>query len=225
MRKPNPLLQGAVADYETETLELVTVQQNALTKHLKRPATSFATCKSRHGYPEISKWHTHQPMLKAFLRDFDFESIFEFGMGEGSTQLLAEHAKMLISIELDNDAWYKKTCAELEDYVFVNFFPYLILGAEAGVNYFKATDTHWDMVFCDGTKHSRKPAIEAAFDKTDLILTHDTELDNYRWSKIQLPEGWWWYDVKIYPVWSAVISNNDEYRELAESFYGNYRVE
>ena len=150
----------------------------------------------------MDRFATHLPVLERAIRDFGIETVLEFGTGLYSTPLLVQLCKEVISVEMHERSWFDKNRTELAS---PNFTPLLMLGPEVGVEYLLNADRRFDMIFVDGHEDSRWKVVNAAFDKTDVIIAHDTEVRYYQWHRIELPDGWIWLDFKKHIPWTSVF--------------------
>lgn len=151
--------------------------------------------------PEASTMYSHVPVIETIFALFDIQTVLEFGMGFGSTPFFVKHSKHVTSIEMNSGEWYTKMCTELKEYD--NFIPVLCLGE---FEYKKLALREWyDFVFVDGHGDSRWSVINDMFEKTNLMVAHDTETTTYKWDQVKLPSGWKWIDLKFANTWSSII--------------------
>jgi predicted O-methyltransferase YrrM len=146
--------------------------------------------------------HSHIPVLHALLKTCNIKSVFEFGSGLGSTPIFVKGCESVHSVEMQNESWFIKVQDELGTYE--NFKYEMMLGADDSIEYFIGLNKKYDMVFVDGHGLTRPECINAAFDKTDIVVTHDTNVPSYNWQRIELPEGWSRIDYKVIP-WTTVF--------------------
>ena len=145
--------------------------------------------------------HSHLPVLAEILDAHDIRTVFEFGMGDGSTGLFLEKCLLVVSVEMNKVEWFKKLTQRWGHKT--NWTPVLRLGM----------DTSWtgamryDMAFIDGHGDCRPEQIRTAMQMTDLIVVHDTQEPGYKWERIRddLPDGWTWEDDKRHPTWTSVL--------------------
>ena len=149
--------------------------------------------------------HSHLPVLAEILDAHDIRTVFEFGMGDGSTGLFLEKCLLVVSVEMNKVEWFKKLTQRWGHKT--NWTPVLRLGM----------DTSWtgtmryDMAFIDGHGDCRPEQIRTAMQMTDLIVVHDTQEPGYRWERIKddLPDGWTWEDDKRHPTWTSVLRREE----------------
>jgi predicted O-methyltransferase YrrM len=150
-------------------------------------------------------WNSHKPVLHALLKTCNIESVFEFGSGFGSTPIFVEGCKSVHSVEMQSEDWFVKVKEKLSSYE--NFKYDMMLGPIDAIVYFAGVDKKYDLVFVDGHGLSRPECINAAFSKTDIVVTHDTDVPSYHWERINLPEGWSKINYKVVP-WTTVFHKN-----------------
>lgn len=159
----------------------------------------------------ISKYSTHLPVLQKLFELVKIETVFEFGMGLFSTRFFEEHAKRVISIEMNKESWFDKVNASGSwNNVTLHYMP----GPTDAVEYLASSDEKWDLVFVDGHADGRSQGINAAFEKTGLIVVHDTETafakrDPYRWSLVKARPDFIWLDVFTTVPWTSVVCKDE----------------
>lgn len=133
---------------------------------------------------------THLPVLEKLFDQYDIEIVLEFGMGEHSTAFFVNRGVQLCSVEEDSDAWFEKICTQHQSAK--NFCGMNLAGKkkESAVAVLNLTDVKFDLIFVDGRADTRVDIVNAAFQKTDLIVAHDTEAHSYGWESIQVPHFW-----------------------------------
>jgi len=146
---------------------------------------------------------SHIPVLEKLFQLYPIKTVLEFGMGFGSTPFFLNKGVRLISVEMQNKEWYDKVIDRHP--ASRTFEPILSIGPMA----YKTIqlDGWYDLIFIDGHGDSRWSVINDVFPHTDLIAVHDTQEDSYGWNKVKMPEGWSWFDVKEFPVWTAILTN------------------
>lgn len=159
---------------------------------------------------------SHLPILEKVFRIKQINTVLEFGMGMGSTVFFLNKCKDLTSIEMKNEPWHKK----MSDWYTINktsckFNPILALGPDT---YKNLTYEPWyDLIFVDGHGLTRWNVINDMFSRTDLMMAHDTQQPTYQWSRVKLPPGWIWKDIKKFDVWTSIITKDrtilDRYQE------------
>lgn len=154
----------------------------------------------------MNPYNTHLPILSFITKHLDCDSIFEFGTGFCSTPFFSKNFKTVISIEMQDEEWYKKV-AELD---LPNTSIHCMLGMKLGLDYFETLPFKFSCVFVDGHGGNRWECINKAFDKTDIIVTHDTETSGYEWHLVQKPNNFIWLDILNFNPWTSVITKNKD---------------
>lgn len=128
------------------------------------------------------KHASHLPVLELIFKNSDIKDVFEYGCGVYSTRFFVDHAKTVISVEMNRKIWYDKIKLEI---VSDNFNLLYIEGADA-IKYFNSTNKIYDMVFVDGDNASRRACAYNSFGKAETIAVHDVNLTWKRWKH----RGW-----------------------------------
>jgi hypothetical protein len=147
---------------------------------------------------EISTF-SHLPVLKRVIEEHKPRTVFEFGMGDGSTPLFIEHCRQVVSVEMQSLSWYVELVGKYEA---DNWAPICLPCPRCGI-YFLTGGQTFDLVFVDGHGDTRPEQIRAASEKTDLIIAHDTEEPSYGWGRVNMP-GWKETTYKDHPTWTTV---------------------
>ena len=155
----------------------------------------------------LNDYSTHLPILQFVLDTNEKWKIFEYGMGMYSTTLFAEKADKLIAVEMQDENWFNK----MSQCDFKNNTELrCMVGKDLAIDLFKSLDVKFDLVFVDGHGESRWKCINEAFDKCDIIIAHDTETLSYNWHYVNLPNNYFWLDIKVHNPWTSVITNNKD---------------
>jgi len=165
---------------------------------------------------ELNNYNTHIPILEFIFNNIETDNIFEYGMGSYSTPLFSKKFKNVIAVEMQDESWYEKIKSE-------NLGPnvnlYCLLGEKKPIEFFRSLDTKFSCVFVDGHGGNRWECINEAFNKTDIIVAHDTETPGYNWNLVKLDDNYTWIDVINYNPWTSVITNNSELIEKIKSVF------
>ena len=173
----------------------------------------------------MDPYSSHIPILEFIFKTRSISSVFEFGPGKYSTRFFEENAKHTISVELTNEEWFNKVKNGVDhDRVEVLY----ITDLNKALDVF-AKGQNYDLVFVDGSFESRVPCIEAAFRRSPVIVTHDTEMsefqnDPYRWNSVRLQQGYFWVDVMQFLPWTSVVTNQTRLMNELLLQYSNSRV-
>ena len=146
---------------------------------------------------------SHLPVLYYLGTRVKVASVFEFGCGVFSTQFFVDWISEVESVEMQHQEWYDKI--KLVHGQCEKFKISCMIGPEEAIDYFSSLSRRWDMVFVDGHGESRWKAVNSAFNKTDLIVAHDTEDPRYHWDRVAVPAYWHRLDFKQLPVWTTVF--------------------
>lgn len=167
----------------------------------------------------MNDYATHLPILECISDNIECESIFEFGMGNYSTKLFADRFKKVISVEMQEEQWFK-TMKEQNFGSHVDLF--CALGKKPAIDILNSLNNDvkkFSCIFVDGHGENRWECINESFKKTDIIVTHDTETAGYNWYLVNKPSNFIWIDIKEYNPWTSVItSNHDVVRFLVKKF-------
>lgn len=163
----------------------------------------------------LESWATHLPVLESILNNCPIESVFEFGSGFGSTPLFIERCKHVHSIEMQNDDWFHRVNEKFKE---CSGFTYeKAIGPRIGIDIFKNTGRNYDLVFVDGHGDTRWDCINKSFDRTNIIVTHDTNVPSYKWNLIEIPTGWEVYEYKkIIPYTKIFYTNATEIHSVIQ---------
>jgi hypothetical protein len=123
-------------------------------------------------------------------------------MGLYSTPFFVAQCRKVISVEMQDEKWFESIIQKVSS---PNFKPILSLGPTDACRLLKSSEDKFDLIFVDGHGDSRYNAVNEAFDKTDVIVMHDTETPLYFWNRIIVHPGWYWIDFKKYNPWTSVI--------------------
>lgn len=164
----------------------------------------------------MNGYGSHMPILKKYIAEFHPASVWEFGCGDNSTPLFIEHCKSVVSIEMQKPEWFM---AMLEKYGGQKHFALLCMpGAFAAPEYLAMQDRRFDLVFVDGHMQSRVGQIDAAFGKTDVIITHDTDQPCYQWGTVRMPPDWVWIDIISTNPWTTIVTRRSDVIEWSRQF-------
>jgi hypothetical protein len=150
---------------------------------------------------------TQLPILEFITSNIECNRAFEFGMNRYSTNLLSDRFKNIISVEMNDQNWYE----EMRE---VQFPPHvdlqIALGKKSAIDILKSIDGKLSCVIVDGHSDNRWECINASFDKTDIIIAHDTEIHSYNWDLVKKPKEFLWIDIKEYNPWTSVLTTNKD---------------
>jgi hypothetical protein len=126
-------------------------------------------CEQIEPFTVTSAYNSHRPLLKAALLNTYTGTIIEFGMGEGSTELLSMAAKdqerRFISYE-NNPEWFAKMVHLHTPYNNLKFV----------TDWDKAKVVNCSILFIDhAPAERRKVEIERFRGHAEVIIVHDTE--------------------------------------------------
>ena len=126
-------------------------------------------CEQIDPFTVTSKYNSHRPVLKVALTNITEGTIIEFGMGEGSTEILSmaakEQERRFISYE-NNPEWYAKMVRLHSPYNNLKFV----------TDWDKASIIKCAILFVDhAPAERRKIEIERFKGKAEVIIVHDTE--------------------------------------------------
>jgi hypothetical protein len=157
----------------------------------------------------IDPYASHIPILETIFSICNIKKVFEFGPGKYSTKFFETMAEKTISVELSSEKWFEDVEKEMDKNKVSLFY---ISDLEKALSLFNQTQ-NIDLTFVDGSFESRIPCIELAFDKCQVIVTHDTEMayvngDPYRWNSVRMKQGYFWIDVMEYFPWTSVITKD-----------------
>jgi hypothetical protein len=150
---------------------------------------------------------TQLPILEFITDNIECKSAFEFGMNHFSTTLLSNKFKNIISVEMQD----RNCFDEMKRY---NFPPNVdlqcALGKTPAIDILKSINGKLSCVVVDGHEDNRWECINASFDKTDIIIAHDTEMHSYKWNLVEKPKDFLWIDIKQYNPWTSVLTTNKD---------------
>lgn len=138
----------------------------------------------------MDAYSTHTPILQTILNTININSVFEFGCGLYSTVLFGQKCKSIISVEMQSQEWYEKMKNQISKNVSLLYNP----GAYDAIEIFRKMQENFDLVFVDGHGDSRWECINAAFSKSNIIVTHDVETPSYNWHLVNKPNDWYYYE-------------------------------
>ena len=155
---------------------------------------------------KIDPYSTHLPVLKRIFDVVKVRKVFEFGPGPYSTKFFSERAKDLISIEQSRQGWSEVMQEQYPGAVFL-FEPEW----KRAVELLAKTRKEFDLVFVDGAAQGRWACVNAAFDKAEIIVAHDTDAkEMYQWNRVKMPKGWQRFDYAIPMPATSVWTKNKE---------------
>ena len=153
---------------------------------------------------------SHMPVLERIFKTFDICSAVEFGMGKHSTPFLLINCCKVMSIEMQEEDWYRKTVKQLGENE--NWQHHLNLGAFEFLKLDYAEEI--DFAFIDGHGDSRPECLNLMFaHEVPVIAAHDTEKRCYGWHRVKKPDN---YEVSINSVvgkCTTVYIRKDWYRK------------
>lgn len=134
----------------------------------------------------VDPYSTHLSLLGVLLAAYQPKQIVEFGPGNFSTELFLKSGAKVMSIEMQEPAWYKaikkKHAAQLKKN---QLDLHLSLGADA----FLALEYpyHIDLAFIDGHADSRPETANLMFEKkAGIVVVHDFEYKGYGWERMNV---------------------------------------
>jgi len=160
----------------------------------------------------MQAYGTHKPVLEAILKHTKIEKVLEFGMGRFSTDFFLGKVKKLVSIEQQNQHYYDMYSKKYTDRNDVDFM--FLPGPAYGPEWLRKSKSEFDLIFVDGDAEGRPLAINEAFKKTKIIVSHDTESKMYQWDNIKVPSGWKVVEFKKTIPWTTVWTKD---KKLATS--------
>ncbi len=137
------------------------------------------TDKRKDGMPKgVVKESTssHVPILRKAVEILSPKSVLEFGCGQFSTLMFLDMGIEVTVIDEPGD-WF-------------NWIAPLVPRAHNGIDE-ADTDQEFKLVFVDGSRRSRRPAIEWSLERDDVqtIIYHDADDPTYNWPKT-MPKRW-----------------------------------
>ena len=154
----------------------------------------------------MDPYSSHLPILEAIYHLVPIDSVFEYGCGRFSTPFFASNSKAVVSVEMQDVAWYTTMSEELKSYPNLTLME--SLGAWPALELYRALDRRWDLVFVDGHADSRWNCINLATLNCDIIVAHDTESPGYGWSHVLLPPNYVEIRFKEHHPWTSVWTCN-----------------
>jgi len=160
----------------------------------------------------MEAYGTHRPILEKLIEGAAIKTVLEFGTGNFSTDFFIDKVEHLTSIEQQRHNYfqqYEKKFGDRKD-----FDLKCMMGPGLGADWLRDYDGQFDLIFVDGDAVGRPLAINQAFNKTSIIVAHDTESGIYDWESVEVPEGWQVIEFKEKVPWTTVWTNNSEVVEL-----------
>jgi hypothetical protein len=149
---------------------------------------------------------TQLPIIEFITSNIECDRAFEFGMNLFTTNLLSDRFKNVISVESDQN-WYDEMKKEqLPDHVDLQ----ISLEKKSAIDILNSVNGKLSCVIVDGNEDDRWECINASFEKTDVIIAHDTETHSYKWNLIEKPKDFLWIDIKQYNPWTSVLTTNKD---------------
>jgi len=132
----------------------------------------------------MNDYETHKPILELIINNYPVENIIEFGLGYYSTPLFLEKCKHTTSVEMQSEEWFNKIKDEYLKYS-NKWTPLLSIGpfTYKDLQY----DSYYNLAFIDGHGESRWDCINYMFDKTSIVIAHDTNTPSYNWNRVNKP--------------------------------------
>lgn len=129
-----------------------------------------------------SGYGSHIPFLEFIFSTFEPCSVVEFGMGEYSTPFFLLNCCNVVSIEMQDKAWYERLKQKLG--LNQSWQTYLALGPTAWKDV--QLPEKFCLAFIDGHADSRADCVNAMLDRQiPYIVAHDTECNVYRWENVK----------------------------------------
>lgn len=163
-------------------------------------------------------YNSHIPVLETLFKNREIKRVLETGSGFGSTVFFMNRCESVLSIEMQSEDWYEKVKEAVGSKVKL----VKEMDPVKAVGIIKALPEKFDLAFIDGHGANRWAQANAAFDKTDLVVVHDTEAMIYQWEKVILPKGWFWADITNYETWTSVASTDTA---LLQQLTKDFKVE
>jgi hypothetical protein len=142
------------------------------------------------------------PVLEAVCHVFNIDTALEFGCGLWSTSTLSRTCKNVISVENIQD-WIDKMKIEQSHRKNLTFVHYT-----EPMNMYLKDDDSYDLIFIDG--EDRIACLESAFDKSAIIVCHDTHATGQNWNQVYVPNN---YKMLTYigcePYWTTIFYRDD----------------
>ena len=155
----------------------------------------------------MDSFATHMATNESFIKAFQPQSIFEFGMGRYSTPLFVQACLKTVSVEMQEASWYNTIIQELKDADPDRFLPVLALDRFLGCHMLEGSPDNYDLVFVDGHGYSRWAQVAAGYSKSHALIVHDTEAHIYEWSRVNIPEGWSAVELRGEYAWTTVLTD------------------
>lgn len=150
---------------------------------------------------------SHEPVLDYILKNFNISNVLEFGMGNFSTLVFSKYGKRTVSVE-SNPEWFEKVKNKIGESELCK----LILWPNEDLqDYFKTDDSKYDLVFVDGPTGSRVPCVNLSFNRSNIIVLHDTDADcwpHYHLDRIIMPDSYVRYDFTLLSPWTSIYVSN-----------------
>lgn len=153
----------------------------------------------------MDRYGSHLYLLKDAINALKPKKVLETGMGFDSTKLFIDNGIDTTSIEMQSSEWYYKVYREYEGNPL--FKSHLFLGTDGAIKHIDSSE-QFDFIFVDGHGDNRWEQINASFNHTNVIITHDTEALVYEWQNTKLPERWVWVDFTEVVPWTSILTNN-----------------
>jgi hypothetical protein len=149
---------------------------------------------------------TQLPIIEFITSNIECDRAFEFGMNLFTTNLLSDRFKNVISFESDQN-WYDEMRKEqFPDHVDLQ----ISLEKKSAIDILNSVNGKLSCVIVDGHEDNRWECVNASFEKTDVIIAHDTETHSYKWNLIEKPKDFLWIDIKQYNPWTSVLTTNKD---------------
>jgi len=161
----------------------------------------------------MNAYGTHMPILESYIKAFRPVSVFEFGCGDFSTALFVRECRRVVSVEMQNEAWYSRMKEKHQSDNNVELL--LALGRDPGL---ELLTSRFDLIFVDGHMQSRTRQCEIGAAHADTIIAHDTDQPCYHWHNIELGVGWIWIDIVSVRPWTSVMTRNPKVVEWTAQF-------
>lgn len=134
----------------------------------------------------VDPYSSHLPLLRVLIAAFKPKHIVEFGPGNFSTELFLNSGAKVMSIEMQESAWYqaikKKHAVQLKNN---QLDLHLSLGADAFLSL--EYPEHIDLAFIDGHADSRPETANLMFEKkAGIVIVHDFEYKGYGWERMNV---------------------------------------
>lgn len=159
---------------------------------------------------------SHLPVLEMLFHIRPIKRVLEFGVGGFSTDFFNGKNIELVSVD-DGKEWLDKFCDKSNPrhrqlLASANDMHKVLTGDLDG--------KFFDLIFVDCAWQSRAPCAQSSFNRSEIIVWHDTQGGQYRWETVKIPETYQRFDFKFAPSWTSVLTNNKDVAEKVGYWLG-----